>query len=252
MDLPETPTACITHASTALSRQFANYFAAKGYALLLTGLDRNALKSLAEAIRWEYQVSVNIAILDLTNRKNVESFINHWIHDSTVEVCINNTKGLFEESLLTIDNQHEHYLLELIHSNIEILSRAISEEFSRKERGSLVSIASIGQKRSSSRTPEHNQDFLVALHKELQGQFSRQNITFQVLCPYTEENIQKKASQEKWEEYIVRESIKGLIQRMAIVKTACSSPLATLFSQLNPLKRKRVARRRKLTSFSML
>lgn len=245
MNLWETPTACITHASTKLSRQFANYFASKGYALLLTGLNRTELKSIAESIRWEYQVSVNIAILDLTNTNNAQSFISHWIHDSNIEVFINNVYGLFEENLINMENHQESYLLEIILSNINIISQAVSQEFDSRDKGSLISIALTENKNTSTSLPEDNQRFLITLHKQLTEEYGRERLNFQVLCPCQNGRIQPKAVQEMWEEQIVRESIRGLIKKSPVVKCSMSSPFTAFLAQLIPSWKEKHKNRRK-------
>lgn len=251
MTLWETPTACVTHASTKLSRQFANYFAAKGYALLLTGLDRAALKRIAESIRWEYQVSVNIAILDLTNSNNVQSFLNHWVSDSNIEVFINNTDKLFDPYITPMAPDKDLYTIDLLKNNITNLTTAVANELIGKKSGSLVSITAAENKKVPTALSEYNISFLSQLHKNLNSEIAYTNINRQLLCPMVDGGgigSITKGKNEQWEEQVVRDCIRGLIQKSPIVKSTSSSPLSSFLAQFLPLRKAGERKRRRTFS----
>lgn len=233
----DTPTACITYANTTLSRKFATYFASRGYSLLLTGLDRNKLKSTAETLRWEFQVSVNIAILDLSNPSNVANFIKHWIVDTNIEVLINNTQGTYMDETLLLESETGEHQQKIIHSNMSTLCKAAVDEFSIKSKGILISIATLPGKIGESLSTVNNRTFLHQLHKTLTPALS-EHVQLQLLTPYPEENMLFKYSEEQWEERVIRESIKGIMQNSSEVKIKGTSLIGGILSQFLPLKQR--------------
>lgn len=239
MNLWETPTTCIINATNPLSKTFANYFAAKGYSLILTDIDRSKLKELAEQLRWEYQVPVNIAILDFTNHQNVENFTNHWLTDSPVEILINNTRNLVEQQVIQNNHPHRQHLIEIMQKNIELLLHTTLSEMGEKGTGTIVNIAAISDPTIPLSKTDDNRTFLTKLHKQYSKRVRELNITMQLLCPYPKENRLNPLS---WEEIVVKESIRGLLQKTPIVKVT-NSWSYNLISRLFPSKKRGSSRR---------
>lgn len=233
----DTPTACITYANHPLSRKYANYFASRGYSLLLTGLDRNELKSTAETLRWEYQISVNIAILDLSNPSNVSNFIKHWIVDTNMEVLINNTQGPYSDGALMLDSETGQHQQKIMHSNMSTLCKAAVDEFTMKSKGILISIATLPGKVGERVCTVNNRPFLMQLHKTLTPAVS-EYVHLQLLTPYPEENTLFKYSEEQWEDRVIRESIRGIMQNSSEVKIKGSSFISGILSQFLPGKQR--------------
>lgn len=233
----DTPIACITYANNPLSRKFANYFASRGYSLLLTGLDRNELKSTAETLRWEYQVSVNIAILDMCNPSNVANFIKHWVVDTNMEVLINNSQGPYSDGAMMLESETGLHQQKILHSNMSTLCKAAVDEFTQKAKGILISIATLPGRIEERVSTVNNRSFLQQLHKTLTPAVS-DHVHLQLLTPYPEENMLFKYSEEQWEERVIRESIRGIMQDSSEVKIKGSSFISGILSQFLPGKQR--------------
>ena len=89
--------ALITGASSGIGRDMARYLASLHIDLILVARRKERL----EELRKELDVKVEILVLDLLERKNLDKLYNH-VKDKKIDIFINNAGfGLFGEFLKT-------------------------------------------------------------------------------------------------------------------------------------------------------
>ena len=84
-------TALITGASCGLGKKFAELFAKRGYALVLTARSKGKLYTIAHMLKEQYGVPVEVYPADLTKREDVRQLCDFTASKKIqVDVLINN------------------------------------------------------------------------------------------------------------------------------------------------------------------
>lgn len=137
------PSVMITGASMGIGAAYADRFAKRGHDLVLVARNHDLMELLAERLRVETGVSVDVLKSDLTNSADLANVEQRLRDDSRIGVLINNAgtaaKGSFAEQ--TPDD-----VAQVINLNTIALARlasAVTPRFVKQGAGSIVNIASV-------------------------------------------------------------------------------------------------------------
>lgn len=133
----------ITGASTGIGAVYAERFARRGHDLVLVARDKAKLESLAERLRQESGISVDILPADLTQADDLAAVEARLRSDERIGILINNAGiaqagGFMEQSPDAIER--------LIALNVTALTRlasAVTPRFAQAGEGSIVNISSV-------------------------------------------------------------------------------------------------------------
>ncbi|SEI18293.1 SDR family oxidoreductase [Pseudomonas fuscovaginae UPB0736] len=137
------PTVLITGASTGIGAVYADRFAKRGHNLVLVARDKLRLDALAERLRTETGVSVEVLQADLTDASALARIEARVRDDATIGILVNNAgmngSGSFIEQTPDVVSQ-------IINLNITALARlsnAITPRLVRAGGGSIINLASV-------------------------------------------------------------------------------------------------------------
>lgn len=135
----------VTGASSGIGEATAWKFAQEGHPLFLVARREDRLRSLSEEIRKKYQTAVGVAVLDVSDRKAVDSFKQqHAAELSRTTILVNNAglaKGLDDIQHGKIDDWEQ-----MIDTNIKgvlYLTRAVLDGMVENRRGHIIQIGSV-------------------------------------------------------------------------------------------------------------
>ncbi|AGO55892.1 hypothetical protein ALQ63_04038 [Serratia plymuthica] len=133
----------ITGASTGIGAVYAERFARRGHDLVLVARDKTKLDLLAERLRQENAVSVDVLPADLTQSSDLATVEARLRDDLRIGVLINNA-GIAQSGSFV--EQTPDSIERLIALNVTALTRlasAVTPRFVQAGEGSIVNISSI-------------------------------------------------------------------------------------------------------------
>lgn len=136
-------TALITGASSGLGVEFANQLAARGANLVLVARRKNRLQAVADAVKLEYKVDVQVVVADLSEVGAADKLFKSLARKKlSVDVLVNNagfgTFGKFENE--PIDKISEELRLNI--STLVELSRLALPSMLKNNDGVIINVAS--------------------------------------------------------------------------------------------------------------
>ena len=137
------PTVFITGASSGIGATYAERFARRGHDLVLVARDQSRLDTLAERLRAEHQVAVDVLPADLTNPAELSALETRLRHDTRIGILINNagmaqSGGILEQSAEAIER-----LITLNTTALTRLAAAIAPRLAQSGTGAIVNIGSV-------------------------------------------------------------------------------------------------------------
>jgi hypothetical protein len=136
-------TVLITGASTGIGAVYAERFASRGHNLVLVARDRIKLESLAERLRHERGISVDVLPADLTQAEDLTAVEARLRDDARIGILINNA-GVGQSG--NFIGQQPDAIERLIALNITALTRlarAAAARFVEAGEGAIVNIGSV-------------------------------------------------------------------------------------------------------------
>lgn len=133
----------ITGASTGIGAVYAERFARRGHDLVLVARDKLKLEALAERLRQENHISVDVLPADLTLASDLAAVEARLREDTRIGTLINNA-GIAQSGTFT--EQTPDSIERLIALNVTALTRlatAASGRFAEAGEGSIVNISSV-------------------------------------------------------------------------------------------------------------
>jgi short-subunit dehydrogenase len=135
--------ALITGASSGIGAAYADRLAKRGYDLLLAARDEGRLETLAQRLRAEAGVKVEVLKTDLTDKASLRRLEARLRGDETITLLVNNAGaasfGTFAES----DPDALEGLIDLNLVAVTRLANAAAAAFVKRGRGTIVNIGSV-------------------------------------------------------------------------------------------------------------
>ena len=175
--------ALITGASAGIGREFAWLLASEGRDLVLVARGAESLNAIADQIRAQHAVEVEVQIADLSNRGDLAR-IEDRLRDtnSPIDVLINNAGLGLNQQFSTGDLEREQYLIDLLIIAQMRLTHAAVSTMRARGTGDVVlvsSVASFIAGGSYSAVKSWATVFVEGLAQELRGK----GVRVSALCP---------------------------------------------------------------------
>lgn len=136
-------TVLITGASTGIGAVYAKRFASRGHDLVLVARDKARLEALAERLREDSGVAVEVLQADLTEPADLATLETRLRDDARIGILINNA-GLAQSGGFA--QQSAESIERLVGLNITALTRlsaAVAPRFAQSGAGSIVNLGSV-------------------------------------------------------------------------------------------------------------
>lgn len=137
------PTILVTGASSGIGTVYADRFAKRGHDLVLVARDADRLGSLAQRLRGETGVAVDVLPADLTKADDLTRVETRLREDARIGILINNAGAAL---LGRFEDQSTERMADLIGLNVTALTRlagAVAPRFAASGEGAIVNIGSV-------------------------------------------------------------------------------------------------------------
>jgi short-subunit dehydrogenase len=175
----------ITGATSGIGKAFAHHFARQGYDLLITGRRREVITGVAEELKNNYSINVEVVIADLSKNEDLSLLLQIIGKKKNIEVLVNNAgygmRVKFRED--EIDHQiamlkvHVHAPLMLIHKVLPMMME--------KKNGTIINVSSLAAFLPTSGNAMYTstKSFLMSFTESLHMDVRHYGIRVQCLCP---------------------------------------------------------------------
>ncbi|WP_421672408.1 SDR family NAD(P)-dependent oxidoreductase [Raoultella terrigena] len=133
----------VTGASTGIGAVYAERFAQRGHDLVLVARNTERLTALAQRLRSETGVQVDILTADLTNNDDVAAVEQRLREDTRIGVLINNAGTSIPGDFLSQSSEEIARLIALNVTAVTRLAHAIAPRLAVAGEGAIVNIASV-------------------------------------------------------------------------------------------------------------
>jgi uncharacterized protein len=135
-------TAVITGASTGIGAVYADRLAHRGYNLVLTARDVGRMDALAQRLRTETGVRIEVTGADLTRREDVKT-IEARLAEGDVTLLVNNAGLSMTGTVIDVDPVEVERLIALNITAPTLLAGAAGKAFVARGSGSIINLASV-------------------------------------------------------------------------------------------------------------
>jgi short-subunit dehydrogenase len=137
------PTVLITGASSGIGTVYAERFARRGHDLVLVARDKGRLDALAERLRHDTGVAIDVLPADLTQRSDLANVETRLRDDARIGILINNagvaqSGGFTEQSADSIEQ-----LITLNTLALTRLAAAVAPRLANAGEGAIINIGSV-------------------------------------------------------------------------------------------------------------
>ena len=178
-------TALVTGASTGIGAVYADRLAKRGHDLILVARDEARLTALAERLRQETGVAVDILKADLTHRADLAKVEQRLASDPTITLLVNNAGGAANGAFETLGADRLENLIQLNVVSVTRLTAAVAPAFVARGQGSIINIASVLAIAPEIGMPVYNatKAFVLSLSQSLQNELGPKGVYVQVVLP---------------------------------------------------------------------
>jgi uncharacterized protein len=137
------PSVLITGASTGIGAMYADRFAKRGHDLVLVARDKTRMEALADRLRRETGVGVDILRADLTNGQDLVQVEARLRGDLRIGILINNAGAA---PALGFVDQNPGEMAKIVSLNATVplrLAGAVAPRFAHAGQGAIVNISSV-------------------------------------------------------------------------------------------------------------
>jgi short-subunit dehydrogenase len=135
--------ALVTGASTGIGAVYADRFARRGHDLVLVARDVARMQALAERLRKETSVSIDVVPADLTDPQDLARIEQRLREDARIGVLVNNAGASLRGGFL---DQNGEDIARLIALNVTALARlanAVAPRFVAGGQGAIINLGSV-------------------------------------------------------------------------------------------------------------
>ncbi|NGM24181.1 SDR family oxidoreductase [Roseomonas stagni] len=178
-------TALITGASSGIGATYAALLARRGHDLLLVARDAGRLRALADRLRAEAGVMVDVLVADLTEAEGLAAVEHRVQSDSAIRMLVNNAGLGPTGPALASDLRQLDRMLALNVAALHRLALAAAQAFIGRGGGTLVNIASVVALNPGVFPPTYvaSKAFVLALTESLAGETAGRGLRLQAVMP---------------------------------------------------------------------
>lgn len=185
MDLSHHPKSLITGAASGVGRAFAKLLASQGYNLVLIDKDKEKLEDLAKELSKEYHQEIEIRVVNLSNRSELNNLKDYVLKIDNLEILINNAgfglSGHFTRNELVKQQ-------EMINVHITAcftLCRVAIPGMIERNKGFIINVSSMSALIPILGNVVYNATklFTITFSEALQAELRNTGVKIQVLCP---------------------------------------------------------------------
>lgn len=137
------PAVLVTGASTGIGAVYADRFAKRGHDLVLVARNLSRLTEVANRLRAEYGVNVEILNADLTKPEDLRRVEARLAEDAKIGVLVNNAGTTIPGSFVQQTPDAVETLITLNTTAPARLAAAVAPRFAREGQGAIVNISSV-------------------------------------------------------------------------------------------------------------
>ncbi|MCA8166345.1 SDR family oxidoreductase [Burkholderia gladioli] len=137
------PAVLVTGASTGIGAVYADRFAKRGHDLVLVARNLSRLTEVANRLRAEYGVNVEILNADLTKPEDLRRVEARLTEDAKIGVLVNNAGTTIPGSFVQQTPDAVETLITLNTTAPARLAAAVAPRFAREGQGAIVNISSV-------------------------------------------------------------------------------------------------------------
>lgn len=141
--MPAIPSVLITGASTGIGASYAERFARRGHDLVLVARDVDRMGALADRLRQEHGVAVDIIRTDLTQPADIATIETRLRDDARIGILVNNAGTAIGGSFIEQSTDDVTRLVALNTTALLRLASAIAPRLAAAGEGAIVNIGSV-------------------------------------------------------------------------------------------------------------
>ncbi len=141
--MPTKSSVLITGASTGIGAAYADRFARRGHDLVLVARDRTRLETLADRLRGETGVQVDILRADLTDARDLAQVEARLRDDQRIGILVNNAGTTAAGGFVEQSAEEIAKIVNLNAMALVRLANAVAARFVKQGAGSIINIGSI-------------------------------------------------------------------------------------------------------------
>jgi uncharacterized protein len=141
--MSQKPTVLITGASTGMGAVYADRFAHRGHDLVLVARDSARLNTLAERLRAETKVAIDILVADLTKPADLAGVEARLKNDARIGILVNNAGATLHGGFLEQTPDEVGNLISLNVTALTRLASAIAPRLAQAGEGAIINLGSI-------------------------------------------------------------------------------------------------------------
>jgi len=179
------PVAVITGASSGIGESYARQLASEGFSLLLIARNLEKLQNLAEMLRSQYNVTVDVESVDLADSEQMKLLASKIKALENLEYMINNAGFGLGKRFPDVDIEAESSMIR-VHCEATVrLSQAALEAMVPRKKGFLINVASMAAFLTGPGAADYcaTKAFINSFSKSIQDDVREFGIRVQSLCP---------------------------------------------------------------------
>jgi uncharacterized protein len=137
------PSALITGASSGIGAIYADRFAKRGYDLVLVARDHDRMKVLADRLRRENGVAIDLIKADLTNERDLRQVEARLRDDSQIRILVNNAGASAAGGFLDQSASDVSSIVNLNVLAVNRLATAVAPAFVAAREGAIINVSSV-------------------------------------------------------------------------------------------------------------
>jgi short-subunit dehydrogenase len=178
-------TALVTGASTGIGAVYADRLAKRGHDLILVARDEARLNALAERLRAETGVKVEVIKADLTNKADLVKLEARLATDAAITALVNNAGVAGSNDFIGSDPDAFEKLIQLNVTAVTRLASAAARNFVPRNAGTIINLASVVGVMPELNMPVYGatKAFVTYLTQGLRVQFADSAVRLQAVLP---------------------------------------------------------------------
>ena len=177
--------ALITGASTGIGAVYANRLAKRGHDLILVARDEARLNALAERLRAETGVKVEVLRADLTDKADLVRLEDRLATDQAIEILVNNAGAAGSGPFAGGDRDVIDRLIQLNVTAVTRLASAAASSFVPRDHGTIINLASVVGLLPEFKSPVYGatKAFVLYLTQGLRADWEGSKVRLQAVLP---------------------------------------------------------------------